>query len=168
MAFVQRDDRVEQLAPATADPALGDAVYRTTVSGFTMSSTSDHRGHRCRRVVQKKRSKRVNVGRGRWRLSTATCCRSARTSRAVSLRLQTNTRSAARIENTNSSMTRPCFITWCRWNQPTAPDRNLLILKHDVALAPHRRSRPACRQVDREEHGKSLQTATGPDVNVEE
>src|SRR3984893_6114675 len=26
MAFVQRDDRVEQLAPATADPALGDAV----------------------------------------------------------------------------------------------------------------------------------------------
>ena len=25
MAFVQRDDRVEQLAPATADPALGDA-----------------------------------------------------------------------------------------------------------------------------------------------
>src|ERR1700680_4314788 len=26
MAFVQRDDRVEQLAPATADLALGDAV----------------------------------------------------------------------------------------------------------------------------------------------
>ena len=26
MAFVQRDDRIEQLAPATADPALGDAV----------------------------------------------------------------------------------------------------------------------------------------------
>jgi hypothetical protein len=37
-----------------------------------MSSTSDHRGHRCRRVVQKKRSRRVNVGRGRWRFSTAT------------------------------------------------------------------------------------------------
>jgi hypothetical protein len=32
-------------------------------------------------------------------------------------------------------MTRPCVITWCRWNQPTAPDRNLLILKHDAVLA---------------------------------
>src|SRR5712692_9574814 len=103
-----------------------------------MSSTSDQRGHRCRSVVQKKRSRRVNVGRGRWRLSTATCCRSARTSRAVSLRLRTNTRTAARTENRNSSMTRPCFITWCRWNQPTAPDSNLLILKHDAVLATHR------------------------------
>src|SRR5438132_2824028 len=105
-----------------------------------MSSTSDHYGHRCRRLVQKKRSRRFNVGRGRWRLSTATCCRSARTSRAVSLRLQTNTRSAARTENRNSSMTRPCFITWHRWNQPTARDRNLLILKHDGVLATHRRT----------------------------
>ena len=35
-------------------------------------------------------------------------------------------------------MTRPCFITWCRWNQPTAPDRNLLILRHDAVLATHR------------------------------
>jgi hypothetical protein len=95
-------------------------------------------GHRCRRVVQKKRSRRVNVGRGRWRFSTATCCRSARTSRAVSLRLQTNTRSAARTENRNSSMTRPCFITWCRWDQPIAPDPNLLILKHDAVVATHR------------------------------
>src|ERR1700681_3631531 len=102
-----------------------------------MSSTSDHRGHRCRRVVQKKRSRRVNVGRGRWRLSTATCCRGARTSRAISLRLQTNTRSAARTENRNSSMTRPCLITWYRRNQPTAPDRNLLILRHDAVLATH-------------------------------
>jgi len=98
-------------------------------------------GHRCRSVVQKKRSRRVNVGRGRWRLSTATCCWSARTSRAVSLRLQTNTLSATRTENRNSSMTRPCFITWCGRNQPTAPDRNLLILKHDTVLATHRRAR---------------------------
>ena len=29
-------------------------------------------------------------------------------------------------------------ITSCRWNQPTAPDRNLLILKHDAVLATHR------------------------------
>src|SRR5713226_2831814 len=102
-----------------------------------MSNTSDHRGHRCRRVVQKTRSRRVTVGRGRWRLSTATCCRSARTSSAVSLRLRKNTRSAARTENRNSSMARPCFVTWCPWNQPTAPDRNLLILKHDAVLATH-------------------------------
>jgi hypothetical protein len=32
-------------------------------------------------------------------------------------------------------MTRPCFITWCCWNQPIAPDRKLLILKHDAVLA---------------------------------
>jgi hypothetical protein len=38
-------------------------------------------------------------------------------------------------------MTRPCFITWCRWNQPTTSDRNLLILKHDAVLATHRGER---------------------------
>jgi hypothetical protein len=43
----------------------------TTVSGFTMTRISD-RGHMYRSVVQK--------GRGRFRLSTATCCRRARTS----------------------------------------------------------------------------------------
>src|SRR6202171_3104103 len=98
--------------------------------------SSDHASDVGLREIVALEEKRL--ARGRWRLSTATCCRSARTSRAVSLRLRTNTRSAARTENRNSSMTRPCFITWCRWDQPTAPDRNLLILKHDAVLATHR------------------------------
>jgi hypothetical protein len=41
-------------------------------------------------------SSRFKVGRGRLRLSTATFCRRARTSRAVSLRLRKETRSAER------------------------------------------------------------------------
>jgi hypothetical protein len=47
--------------------------HPTTVSGFTMTRTSDHRGHICRSVAQKKRSQRFSEGRGRLRLSTATC-----------------------------------------------------------------------------------------------
>ena len=47
-------------------------------------------------------------------------------------------------------MTRPCFITWCRWNQPTAPDRNLLILKRDAVLATHW-SRTGCHTRDRDQ-----------------
>jgi hypothetical protein len=41
-------------------------------------------------------STRFSEGRGRFRLSTATCCRRARTSREVSRRLQKKTRMAAR------------------------------------------------------------------------
>ena len=70
--------------------------HPTTVSGFTITRTSDHRGHMCRRVVQKKRSRRFREDRGRFRLSTATCCRRARTSREVSTRLRKKTRRAAR------------------------------------------------------------------------
>ena len=73
-----------------------DRCQPTTVSGFTMTRTSDHRGHMCRRAVQKKRSRRFSKGRGRFRLSTATCCRKARTSSEVSTRLRKNTRMAAR------------------------------------------------------------------------
>ena len=39
----------------------------TTVSGLTTARTSDHRGQSWRKVVQKKRSKRVSGGRGRFR-----------------------------------------------------------------------------------------------------
>jgi hypothetical protein len=46
------------------------------------------RDQQWRRAVQKSRSKEFNTGRGRFRFSTATCCRRARTSRAVSLRLR--------------------------------------------------------------------------------
>jgi hypothetical protein len=47
----------------------------TTVSGFTIAKTLDQLGHRCRKAVQKNRSQRFKAGRGRLRLSTATCCR---------------------------------------------------------------------------------------------
>src|SRR5260370_15736288 len=38
--------------------------HPTTVFGFTMTRTSDHRGHMYRRLVQKKRSRRFSKGRG--------------------------------------------------------------------------------------------------------
>lgn len=57
--------------------------HPTIVSGFTMTRTSDHRGHICRRVVQKKRSRQFSEGRGRFRLSTATCCRRASFKRGI-------------------------------------------------------------------------------------
>src|ERR1700681_470401 len=40
-------------------------------------------------------------------------------------------------------------ITSCRWHQPTAPDPNLLILKHDAVLATHIRAWPASASRDR-------------------
>jgi len=69
---------------------------RTTVSGFTITSTSDHRGQTCFTAVQNKRSKPCSAGRGRFRLKTATCCRRARISSARSARQQKKTRMAAR------------------------------------------------------------------------
>jgi hypothetical protein len=71
--------------------------------------------------VQNRRSREFNGGRGRFRLSTATCCRRARTSRAVSHRLRKKTRRADRMERMKSS-TNSC-ITWRKLgpNRPTAP-----------------------------------------------
>lgn len=66
-----------------------------TVSGFRITSTSLQRDQNWRSAVQNSRSKQFNTGRGRLRLSTAICCRSARTSRAVSLRLWQKTRTTA-------------------------------------------------------------------------
>src|ERR1700676_3366772 len=57
-------------SPAPVEAKAGSMPPdRTTVCGFTMSSTSDHRGHRRRSAVQKKRSSRANVAGGRcgWR-----------------------------------------------------------------------------------------------------
>jgi hypothetical protein len=53
---------------------------------FDNEEDSAQRDQRRRRVVQKKRSPEFKGGRGRWRLSTATCWRRARISRAVSPR----------------------------------------------------------------------------------
>jgi len=52
-------------------------------------------------------SSRFRPGRGRFRLRAATCCRSERTSRAVSLRLRRNTRTATKIESMNSGTNSP-------------------------------------------------------------
>jgi hypothetical protein len=73
MPFVQRDDRVEQLAPGTADPALGDAVLPGAWMGdstrFTIgqSVVLGRLADRCRDV------RRARAGRWRapsrpWRL----------------------------------------------------------------------------------------------------
>src|SRR6187399_1658721 len=51
-----------------------------TVSGFTITRRSVHRGQRRRSVVQNNRSKEFSGGRGRLRFSTATCWRKASTS----------------------------------------------------------------------------------------
>jgi len=69
--------------------------HRTTVSGLTMIRTSAQRGQTRRRAVQKNRSTGFNRGRGRFRSSTASCCRRARISSAVSTRLQKKTRTTA-------------------------------------------------------------------------
>src|SRR5215831_5679156 len=60
-----------------------------------------------RRVVQNSRSTEFKVGRGRLRLSTATCCRSARTAMAVSVRLRKKTPIATRTEKMDSSTNSP-------------------------------------------------------------
>jgi hypothetical protein len=59
----------------------------TTVSGLTIMRTSAQRDQHWRMAVQKMRSRRFNCGRGRLRFSTASCCRRARISRALSPRV---------------------------------------------------------------------------------
>ncbi len=80
---------------------------RTTISGFTMTSTSDHRGQTCGKMVQNKRSKQFSAGRVRFRLKTATCCRRARTSSARSARQRKNMRTAARNAPMTSKTIQP-------------------------------------------------------------
>ena len=83
--------------------------HPTTGSGFTMTRASAHRDQTCRSIVQKIRSERFSFGRGRFRLSTASCWRNARTSRATSHRLRKNTRNAQAKERMNSSINSPLY-----------------------------------------------------------
>src|SRR5262249_5648694 len=62
-------------------------------------------------VSPKSLSSRFKIGRDRLRLSTATCCQRARTSRAVSLRPRKKTRSAERSARIGSTTNSP-FLTW--------------------------------------------------------
>jgi hypothetical protein len=63
----------------------------TTVSGLTITRTSAQRDQNWRNIVQNIRSRVFTSARGRFRLSTATCWRSARISTAVSHRLERKT-----------------------------------------------------------------------------
>ena len=109
----QRPDLRGDLRPAAARP--GTRPYSrnpvrcqpTTVSGLTMTRTSAQRDQMRRRVVHNSRSREFKGGRGLFRLSTATCCRSARTSSAVSPRPRKKTRRAARMERANGSTNSP-------------------------------------------------------------
>ena len=75
----------------------------TTVCDFTTTSTSAQRDQTRRKAVQNSRSNGYNRGRGRFRLSTASCCRRARISVALSCRVRKKTRTAARGTRMNSS-----------------------------------------------------------------
>ncbi len=60
--------------------------HAMTVSGLTMRSASLQPDQNRWSAIQNSRSKEFNGGRGRFRLRTATCCRSAMTSTAVAVR----------------------------------------------------------------------------------
>src|SRR5712692_4880856 len=66
---------------------------RTTVSGFTKTSTSDHRNQSRRRASQNSRSAATMRGRRPFRANTASCCRSARFSSKRSARERKTARS---------------------------------------------------------------------------
>ena len=89
------------LKPARCQP--------TTVSGCTITKASAQPDQNRRRMVQKNRSRRFNCGRGHFRLRTASCCRSARISSAVSLRLRRKARSAATSARIGSSTNHPFY-----------------------------------------------------------
>src|SRR5690349_20749773 len=79
----------------------------TTVAGCTIRRALAQRDQKRRSVVQKNLSSRFSCGRGRLRLKTVSCCRNARISRAVSLRLRKNTRKAAARARVDSSTDHP-------------------------------------------------------------
>ena len=68
--------------------------HRTTVSGVTTMSDPFHPDQNRRAVTQKSLSRRPSFGRACRRFSTASCCRSARFSRARSRRLRRRRTSA--------------------------------------------------------------------------
>jgi hypothetical protein len=81
----------------------------TTVSGFTIRSTSAQRDQTLRNAVQNNRSIRLSLGRGRLRFRTATCWRKARISRARSVRPIKKTLTAVAKSRMNRSMNLPLY-----------------------------------------------------------
>ena len=69
-------------------------MHPTTISGFTTTRTPDHRGHMCRRLIQKKRSSRLSEGPRPLSFEPGDRCRRARTSGEVPTPLRKNMRMA--------------------------------------------------------------------------
>src|SRR5262249_51044206 len=90
----------DEVAKLEGDSRSADAVaqyqpnparcQRTTVSGFTTTSTLAHWDHQRRRPSQNRRSPRVNFGRGFLRFRTLTCWRKAMSSSPRSCRERKN------------------------------------------------------------------------------
>ena len=115
---------------------------RTTVSGWTRTNTSFHRGHTRRRTTQKKRSAVLMRGRGRLTVRTASCWRRARFSRRRSLRAAKSERNQPAIAAMRGSIARgwkrrpdPSTGSRCREWQYHQPHRNSLWLNADGVVA---------------------------------
>src|SRR5215471_12790870 len=110
----------------------------TTVAGCTISSASAQRDQQRRSVVQNNLSSRVSCGRGRLRLKTASCCRNARISRAVSLRLRKKTWNAARKARIDSNTDHPFYHGATALGSSDRGIRKLLISENDSVSATDR------------------------------
>ena len=95
-----------------------------------------------RSVVQNNRSREFRGGRGRWRFSTATCCRRARISRAISLRERKKTRSALSTAIKTWTMNSWLYYAPCQDRWPVGGLRKPLIPRLDEVLSTHNPSRP--------------------------
>ena len=71
--------------------------------GFSLMSASAKRDQSCCNKTRNNRSGALKRGRGRLRFSAPSCWRRASTSRAVSVRLRTNTRTTIRKARRNES-----------------------------------------------------------------
>ena len=85
--------------------------------------------------VQKNRSKEFSVGLGRFRLKPASCCRRAKTFRAVSLRLRKKTRMATRKDGMISSTNSPFLARRNVASLAELRNRKMLIPSHHGLLS---------------------------------
>ena len=115
-----------------------DRVVRFAPVRVLFRQTSAHLDHTRCRVVQNSRSKVFSLGCGRLLLSTATCCRRARISIAVSCRLRKKTRSAPKGARMKSTMNTWCSMPRRRLGRPKASDLKPLIPKYREALSTDR------------------------------
>ena len=109
----------------------------TTVCGFTTTRTSAQRDQIRRKAVQNSRSNEFKGGRGRFRLSTASCCRRARTSSAVSARLRKKTPTTAKRARIVSGKNRTYKRSLASLLTANRGDRNSLISDRYEVLTTH-------------------------------